>query len=139
MAHPLAKTGYEETLGDGTADGHGVALSERSGGVLDTALGVKLGVTGCGRAPLTELLKLIECIVAEECEHAVKHGRHVTGVEEETVAAKPLAVIGVGDKKLRVKHVYEIRAAHGSAGMAGICFFNHRSGKDTDVVGRTIN
>ena len=100
MTQPFAKTCGKEALGNGTSHGHSVTLTERAGCILDSALGVKLGVTGCGRSPLTELSQLVNCVVTEEGKDAVEHGRHVTGIEEETVAAEPLAIIGISDKEL---------------------------------------
>ena len=139
VREPFAETGGEESLGYGAAHGHGVTLTEGTGCVLDTALGVQLGVAGRGRAPLAELRELVGAIVAEERQHAVEHGRHVAGVEEETVASYPAAVVGIGHEELRVKYVDEVCASHGTAGMSRLGFFNHCGGESADVVGRTVD
>ena len=137
MGNDVAEACLKEALGDGCADGHGVALAQRAGGVLDAAHHVHFGVAGRGAAPLAELLELVEGELAGECEHGVEHGRHVAGVEEEAVAEGPLRVVGVGYEVLGIKHSGEIGTAHCATGVAGLCFFHHGSCKYADIVGRT--
>ena len=42
----------------------------------------------------------------------------MTGVEKETVAGNPGGVVGVGDEELRVEHVDEVGASHGTSRVA---------------------
>ena len=138
MAYNIAETCLKETLCDCTAYGHGVSLAEGTRGVLDSAFNVELGVTGADASPLAQLLQLVGGVFACEGEHRIKHRRHVARIEEEAVAGNPCGIIGVGYKKLRIKHVYKVCTAHGATGVAGFGFFNHRSGKHADGVGCTV-
>ncbi len=51
-----AETGPQVRLGDRHADGVGEALAERPGGDLDAGGVAGLGMAGCGRSPLAEVL-----------------------------------------------------------------------------------
>ena len=62
----------------------------------------------------------------------------MSGIEEKTVTGNPRRIIGISHHELRIKHIYEIGATHGATGMSGFGFFNHRSGKHPDCVGRTV-
>ena len=58
----------EEALGDRHADRVGEALTERAGGDLDARCVPALGVTRRARAPLAELLQVLEAqVVADRC------------------------------------------------------------------------
>ena len=138
MSHGLSETGFEETLCDSTADSHCMALTQRTGGVFDTAFGVELGMAGSNGTPLAELLELVEGIVACESEHGIEHRRHVAGIEEETVAGEPGGIVGIGYEELREQNVHEISAAHGAAGMARFSFFDHRGSQNTDIIGCAV-
>ena len=124
----------QELGSDGSTDAEGVALTQRAAGVLDATLGVGLGVSRCGRAPLAELLQLFERELADQCELAVEHGGHVAGVEEEAVAAHPCRVGGVVVEIFAVEDVDEVGTAHGTAGVTALGLLDHRSGKDADIV-----
>ncbi len=56
----LAKAGVEELSRDSSTYSKRVTLSERTGGILDAALDVTLGVTGRHAAPLTEVLQVFD-------------------------------------------------------------------------------
>ncbi len=73
MSYNIAESGLKESLSYGAAYGHGVALTERPRCVFDTALRVELGVSGCYRPPLAELLKFLKGVVAAKREHRVEH------------------------------------------------------------------
>ena len=124
----------QELGGDGSTDAEGVALSQRTAGVLNAALGVCLRMTGGGRAPLAQLLQFFERELADECQLAVEHGCHVTRVEEEAVAAYPGGICGVVVQVLAVEYIDEICATHGAAGVTTLGLFDHRRSQNTDVV-----
>ena len=139
MGHPFAEASHHEAFGDGGAEGHGVSLPKRAGGILDAVLHVALGVAGGVAAPLAEILQLRERHESSCGQHAVEHGRHVSGVEEEAVAVGIVRPLGVVVQKLGKEYVDEIGAAHGATGVSGSGFFDHRCGQDPDVVRRTIH
>ncbi len=68
--------------------------------------------------PLTEILQILHRVFAGESQYAVKHRRHVAGIEEETVAGEPLRVLRVVFEKRRVQHIDEIGCPERAAGMA---------------------
>ena len=139
MSHHIAEAGYQEALGDGAADGHGMTLTEGAGGILDAALDVDLGMARCGRTPLAELLQLVHRVLAGEGEHCVEHGRHVAGVEEKSVAAPPCGIVGVGHQEAAVQHIDKVGAAHGSARVAALGLLDHRCRQHAHVVGGMIH
>ena len=139
VSHPFAEASHHEAFGDGCAEGHGVSLPQRARGVLDAMLHVALGVAGGVAAPLAEILQLRERHESSCSQHAVEHGRHVSGVEEEAVAVGIVRPLGVVVQKLGKEYVDEIGAAHGATGVSGFGFFHHRCGQDPDVVRRTIH
>ena len=63
----IAGAGSQELGGNGSTYGKGVALSQRTGSVLDTAFDVNLGVSGCRRTPLTQLLQFVQRELAGQC------------------------------------------------------------------------
>ena len=125
LAHHVAQTGLEKFGGDGGTHGKRVPLSQRPGSVLDAAGEFTLGVAGSHRAPLAELLQVVERELADECQLRVEHGSHVARVEEEAVAAFPLGIFGVVDEKFGVEHVDEVGSAHSTSGVARFGFFDH--------------
>ncbi len=135
LIHHVAQTSLEEFGCDGSTHGKGVALAQRTGGVLDAALQFTLGVTGSDGAPLTQLLQVLQRIFADEGQLRVEHRSHVAWVEEETVAALPCGVLRVVDEEFTVQGVDEISTAHGATGVTALCFFYHCGSQDSDVVG----
>ena len=123
---------------DGGAHGIGMTLSQGAGGVLDAALGVKLGVSAGGGAPLAEAGQLIERVLSSQAQLCVEHGRHVAGVEEETVASFPEWPVGVVGEVLAIKDIDEICSTHGSAWMAALGFLHRTYCKDADIVCREV-
>ena len=61
------------------------------------------------------------------------------GIEKKPVTIGIVRLIRMIIEKLGEEYVYKIGSAHCAAGMSGLCFFYHRSGKNTDVVCRTIH
>ena len=89
----------QEALGDRHADAVGEALAERAGGDLDAGRhvdAVALGMAGRERAPLAELLQLVQAqVVAAEVQRGVEQHRAVAGAEDEPVAVGPVRVLRV--------------------------------------------
>ena len=75
-------------------------------------------MSGSDAPPLAELLQLFHGVAATECEHRIEHRRHMTGVEEESVAGDPKRISRVIDQMTREEHIGEVGAAHGTARMA---------------------
>ena len=134
----VAGVGSQELGGDGGAHGVGVALAEGTGGVLDAARRVKLGVTGGRGAPLAQVGQLFEAVFADQAQLGVEHRGHVAGIQEETVAGGPGRVAGIVGQILAVEHVDEIGATHGTARVSGFGFFDCTGRQDADVVGCVI-
>ena len=82
-------------------------------------------MTGGGGAPLTQLLQFVHSEVTGHCELCVQHGRHVTGIQEETVATFPQRILGVVVQVLAIKYRNEICTAHSTSGMSALGFLYH--------------
>ena len=72
-----------------------MTLAERTTGVLNTTGNLTLRVPRGDRAPLAQVLQVIQLVLANEAELRVEHRGHVAGVEEETVAALPCGILRV--------------------------------------------
>ena len=135
MGYNLAEAGCKEALGNGATNCHGVALSQRTRCVLDTALGVEFGVARGDAAPLTQLLEFVKCVFACKGKNRVEHGRHVARIEEEAVAGNPCGVVGIGYEEIGVKDVDKVGTAHGTTGVTRFGFLDHRCYEHANVVG----
>ena len=135
VRHPLAEARRQEALGNGCAEGHGMSLPQRAGGVLHAAQHVHLGVAGRHAPPLPQRLEVLGRIESGQRQHRIEHRRHVSRIEEEAVAVGIGHVVGVVAQELRVEHRDEIGAAHRSAGMTRLRLFDHGGRQDADVVG----
>ena len=135
VRHHLAKAGGQEALGDGCADAERMALPQRAGGIFNAPGDVQLRVARGRGLPLPEIFQVVQGVVAQERLYTVEHGRHMPGVEEETVAQRPGHILGVVVEEIRVEDVDEIRPAHRATGVARFCFFDHRRCQDADVIG----
>ena len=71
--HLLAQARCQEFGCDGCAHGKGMALSQRTGGVLNASLHAHFGVAGSGAAPLAERLKLPHLELAGKGKGRVEH------------------------------------------------------------------
>ena len=60
--------GSQELGSDGSTYGEDMSLSQRAGGVLDTAGYLKLGMARGGRTPLTELCQFLESELTDKGE-----------------------------------------------------------------------
>ena len=96
----VARAGVKGFGCDGRTHGVGVPLSQRAAGILDAALGAYFRVSRCARAPLAEVFQVVYGVVPDKCELRVKHRRHVSGIQEETVATSPCGTIRVEVKEL---------------------------------------
>ena len=130
----VAGVSSQELGGNGGTDGKHVTLTQRAGSVLHTALNLKLGMARSGRAPLTQLLQLLKAVLADEAKLRVEHGSHVTGIEEETVAAHPTGILRIVFQIFTVENIDEVCAAHSATGVAALGFLYGRSSEDTDVI-----
>ena len=131
--------GSQELGCNGSTYSIGVALSERTAGVLHTADGVELGMSRRRRAPLPQLGQFLKAVSAYQTQLAVEHGSHVTGVEEETVAPHPRRVLGVILQIFAEKHIDEVGTSHGSAGMSALGLLYGTCSQNTDVVGCMVH
>ena len=102
-----------------------MALSERSGGVLDTPGDVELRVSVGRRTPLAELLELFKAVLSDERKLCVEHRCHMSRIEEETVTSSPIRVLRIILEELGIEDVDEVSATHRSARMSGLCLFHH--------------
>ena len=135
VGHPLAEARYQETLGNGCTECHGMALAQRARGILHAVEDIHLGMARRDAAPLAQRLEVLRRIEARQRERRVEHRRHVSRVEEEAVTERIAHVRGVVAQELGVEHRDEVRAAHGAARVARFRFFDHRGRQNPDVVG----
>ena len=120
MSGPVVALG-EEPLGDRHADAVGEALAERPGRRLDAGRVPELGVAGRARAPLAELLQVVERdVVAREVQRRVLEDAGVARREDEAVAVGPVRVGRVVAHDVSVEQVRERRQRHRGARMAGV-------------------
>ena len=103
---------------NGGTHGVGMSLSERSAGVFHSAFEVLLRVSRRHGAPLTKRFQFVEGETSDQCQLRIEHRRHVTRIEEETVAALPSGLRRVVSKKFAIKDVDEIGAPHGASGVS---------------------
>ena len=107
-----------EALRVAEAHGGGEALAERAGRDLDTVGVAVLRVTRGLRAPLAEVLEVLELeAVAVQVELHVLQDRGVARREDEAVAADPGGVAGVATHHLLEEQVGDRREAHRGAGV----------------------
>ena len=102
-----------------------MALSQRTGTILDASFVTYLRMAWCGRTPLAELLQLFHTELAYEGQLSIEHGRHVTRIEEETVSAHPCGIFGVKLQILAVEYVDKVGATHGTSRMSALGFLYH--------------
>ena len=116
-----------------------MSLTKRTGGVLNHPLNLTLGVSGCNRTPLTEVLEVFERELACQTELSVEHRRHVPGVEEETVTRFPTGIVRIVFQELAKEDVDEVCATHSTARVTTLCFFYCCGSQDTNVIGCAIH
>ena len=121
------------------ADGHahraGQSGGQGAGGDLDAGGVSVLGVAGGLAAKLAEVLQVIQGdVVAEEVQQGVQQHGAVSRGEHEAVASQPFGAGGVEAKVLRPEGEGVVRAAHGHAGVAGVCLLHAVGGQEPDGV-----
>ena len=120
VMRPVVAVG-EEALRDRHPDAVREALAERPGRRLDAGGVAPLGVAGRPRAPLPELLQVVEReVVAREMERRVLEDARVTGGEDEAVAARPVRIGRVVAHHVAVEEVGDGRERHRRAGVPGV-------------------
>ena len=123
----------EKPLRDREADAVRETLAERSGRRLDPRRVMHLGMAGRLRAPLAELLEIVEReVVAGEMQRGVLEDARVARGEDEPVAVGPVRVRRAVIHHLGVEEIRERRERHRGAGMAGVRLLNrvHRERPD---------
>jgi len=120
-----SEPGRKELFRYGGADGHGMTLSERSGGVLYTPFYIQFGMSGCHAAPLPELHDVINGKMTGKCQHRIEHRRHMSGIQEEAITVDPFRISRIKPQEFRKEDVNEISTAHCSSGVPGVGFFHH--------------
>ncbi len=111
----------EEPLRDRDADAVREALAQRAGRRLDAVGMTELRMPGCARAPLAELLQIVERdVVAGEVERRVLEDAGVAGGEHETVASGPGWIGRVVAHHVAVEQIGNRRERHRGAGMTGV-------------------
>ena len=89
------------------------SLAERAGRGFDARRVPVLGMTGRLRAPLAEALQLFHRKVElEEMEQRVEQHGRVSRGEHESIAVRPLRILGIEVHVLRPEHVRHVRGAH---------------------------
>ena len=135
VRHPLAEAGGHEALRNGSAQRHGVPLTQRTRGVLHTAHHVHLGVPRSHAAPLAQRLQVLGRIAARQRQRRIEHRRHVARIEEEAVPVGISHIIGIVTQEFREEHRNEIGTAHRAAGVSRLRLFDHCGRQDTDIIG----
>ena len=73
LGHHFGEAGFQEFGGDGGTYGKGVPLSQRAGSILYAVRDIQFGMSGRRAAPLTELLQVVHCKLAGQCQRGIKH------------------------------------------------------------------
>ena len=109
----------QHALGERHPDRVREALAERPGGHLDARRHPALGMSGRARAPLPELLQILDReVVAAKMQARVEQHRGVAAREHETVAIRPVRCRRVVAEMAGEQPIGERGEAHGRAGMA---------------------
>ena len=137
VGHPLAKARHQETFGNGGAQRHGMALSQRARGVLHAPQHIHFGMAGRHAPPLAQRLQVLGRIGAGQRQHRIEHRRHVAGIEEQPVTERIIHPVGIVTQELGVQYRDEISAPHCSARMPRLRFFDHGGRQDAHIVGDT--
>jgi hypothetical protein len=127
----------EEALGHRHPHGVADALAERAGRRLDARREEVLRMPRRDRAPLAELLELLEReVVAGQVERRVLEDARVAGREDEPVAVGPLRIDRVEAQRLAVEDVGDGRQRHRGPGMARVRLLDGVHGERADRVDR---
>ena len=135
VSSPLAKACCNESLSNSRSNSHRVALTQRTRRVLDTACHIQLRVAGGYATPLTELTQLVHREMTCQCQHTVQHRRHMTRIQEETIAERISRIVGIVTQKLRIEHIDEIGTTHCTTRVSRFGFFDHCGSQYSYVIG----
>ena len=123
----------EEALGHRHPHRVGEALPERPGGDLHAGGVPALGVPRGARAPLAELLQVLEReLVAAEVQQRVQQHARVPGAQHEAVAVAPGGLRGFDAQHALEQHIPERCERHRRAGVPGVRLLHrvHRQAPD---------
>ena len=143
----IVELGAEPGLREGHPDRGRAALAQRSRRHLDARYFTDLGVPRSPRAPLSEVLDVLEAeVVSRQVEQAVEQHRGVTARQDEPVAVGPGGVGRVVFQDPGEQCPGDRRQAQRRAGMSGFRFLDgvHRQGSQgvdrqlIDVVERHV-
>jgi hypothetical protein len=127
----------EEALGDPEPDTVPDPLSQRPRRGLDAGRVTVLGVPWGARAPLPELLQVVERqVVAGQVQRGVLEDAGVAGREHEPVPIRPRRVGRVVPHELRVEEVRDRREGHCRSRMAGVRLLHRVHREHPDRVDR---
>ncbi len=115
------------------------ALAQWSGGDLDAGGFAVLGVAGRVRAPLAELLELVQReVIARKVQHAIEQRRGVAVGQDEAVAIRPQRVGRVVLHELVVEQVGNGSASERRSGVAALGRFHLVHGEKAQCVDRQL-
>ena len=134
----VARTRIECLSCDSCTNSKGVTLSERTTSILNTTFKVHFRVTRSGRAPLAERHEFFNRIATDECKLCIKHGRHVSWIQEESVATLPSWAFRVEGQKFAEEDIDKVSTAHGTTRVSRFGTFDHAYGKGANIVGCEI-
>ena len=112
------------------------ALTERTGGRLDTGRFTKLRMTRSDRVQLTEIFQILaRNAITGKVQPAVKKHRTVTCRKDEAIAVEPLRRVGAVAQGLTEKHRADFRTSERQAKVTGIAGVHGIHGKSTGFIG----
>ena len=130
----------EHALGERKADHVADALAERAGRDLDARRVAELRVARRERAPLAELLEVLERdVVARQVQRGVLEHARVARREHETVAAGPVRLLRVVLHVLVEVEVRDRRQRHRGAGVARVRLLHAVHRERADGVDRAVD
>ena len=132
VAGPVELLG-QQALGQGEPDGVAEALTQRARGDLDPGGVAALRMTRGGRAPLAELLQVVDRHrVPGQVQQRVQQRRRVAGRQHEAVAVGPFGVERVVAQVVSEQHPADRREAHRGAGVAAVGALDRVDGEGAD-------
>ena len=95
LIHHLIETGFQEFCGNRGTYGESMSLSQRAGSIFNATHDIYFRMSRSRASPLTEFFQFIQREFSCQCQCGIKHRRHMTRIEEETVTSFPTWVFGV--------------------------------------------
>ena len=131
------EAGRQHALGERHPDGVGEALAERPGGHLDPRRHPALGMPGRARAPLAELLEVVDReVVAAEMQGGIEEHRRMAAREHEAVAVRPVRVRRIVAQMPGEQAIGKRSQPHGRAGMPRLRALDRVDREEADGVDR---